>query len=273
MSYFSDIKAWFRGEWEREPGRSGPRIIIVGDSHTAAIKRARDFEERAHVYSHIEVIRFRIQKGEGTLGEVDFDDFCRRISRFTEDDMIFSVIGGNQYAVISTVRNPVDFYFLESSVDDNVVSDKAQLLPNRALRSYLEPPLRIHVVGPVEQMQKLTKARVFHILPPPPKADNEFICNHFETRFVEEGIAELGPSRPKLRLKCWEMQRDILVQICDEAGIATIPPPPEAVTEDGFLAEPYYANDVTHGNRRYGELVLKQVLEIAGPAADERNAA
>lgn len=269
MSYISDIKAWFRGERERP----GPRVVVIGDSHTAAIKRARDFEERADQYSHIEVLRFRKEKGDDQLGDVDFDDFCKRISRFTEDDMIFSTIGGNQYAVISTIRNPADFYFLESSADEDVVSDNAQLVPNRALRSYLEPPLRINVVALVERIKMHTRAQVFHVLPPPPKADNDFISQHFESRFLEEGIAELGPSRPKFRLKCWQMQSELLMQICAEAGIGIVPPPPEAMTADGFLAEPYYGKDVTHGNRRYGELVLKQVLEIFENPVDQRSAA
>jgi hypothetical protein len=48
-------------------------------------------------------------------------------------------------------------------------------------------------------------------------------------------------------------------------------PPAEAVTEDGFLAENCYAKDATHGNRRYGEMVLKQILDITGvPPGDEQ---
>jgi hypothetical protein len=42
-----------------------------------------------------------------------------------------------------------------------------------------------------------------------------------------------------------------------------VAPPKPAVTAKGFLAPRCYANDVTHANRRYGEFVLKQMIEIA----------
>jgi hypothetical protein len=55
-----------------------------------------------------------------------------------------------------------------------------------------------------------------------------------------------------------------LAKLCDELGIALVRPPKHGVTPKGFLAPLCYAKDVTHANRRYGEFVLKQMLDLAG---------
>lgn len=259
MSYLDKVKTWLGATDE---SKSGPRIAMFGDSHTAALQRAQEFPNRADLYQHINIVRVRKSKGPKKVGDVNLEDFCRKISRFDENDFVFSVVGGNQYAVFSTIQSPTDFDFVSGPADDDIASDRAQLVPMRAIAGYIEGGIRGNDGPVLEAIRRATSARVIHLLPPPPKEDNAFISQYFETRFAGEGIDEFGPSKPRLRLKAWKVQADCLQQLCRELGVECLPPPANAVTKEGFLQPQCYAKDVTHANRRYGEMVLKQILEI-----------
>jgi hypothetical protein len=260
MSFLAQIKARIRPvEPEREP-----RIAVFGDSHTAALINAQLYPNRKEHYEHIRIARVLKEKNGKPVGDSTLEDFCESIRGYTERDLVFSAVGGNQYAVISTVQDPLEFNFLWSSKDPGPFPQNAELIPFRAVASHIDRGVR-GTIGPVlKSIRESTKARVFHLAPPPPKEDNAFITKHFETRFEGEGMQNLGPTRPSLRLKCWNVQYQSLAKLCDEMGIGLVRPPKHGVTPKGFLAPRCYAKDVTHANRRYGEFVLKQMLDLAG---------
>lgn len=242
----------------------GPRIVVFGDSHTAALIHGRDFPARNHQYAHVDVIRLLKEKNGRAIGDATLSAFCRQIQRFRSDDFVFSAVGGNQYAMISTVRHQIEYDFLESPVDKALAGENTELVPFRAMASYIDRGVR-GSIGPVlREIRNSTAARLFHLAPPPPKEDNDFIANHFEGRFASEGLKQLGPTAPELRLKCWKMQLQCLRNLCEELNIALVEPPPKAVTHAGFLDRRCYATDVTHANRRYGECVLRQIIQITG---------
>ena len=240
------------------------RIVIFGDSHTAALIQGRDFPARNHHYAHIDVIRLLKEKNGRAIGDATLSAFCQQIRRFSSDDFVFSAVGGNQYAVISTVRHPIEYDFLTSSADTGLANDAAELVPFRALAGYINKGVR-GSMGPVlREIRSSTVAKLFHLAPPPPKEDNDFIASHFEGRFATEGLNQLGPTAPGLRLKCWKVQLQCLRDLCEELEIGLVEPPAKAVTASGFLDPRCYATDVTHANRRYGEYVLRQIVEITG---------
>lgn len=240
--------------------RKIPRIAVFGDSHTVAMIQGREWGPRSAYYQHVAIYRLLKEKGEITLGDTSLDDFCEIVADFGEDDYVFSAIGGNQYAVISTIRHEIDFDFLVGSGSDELSPEADQIIPYRALRQYLSEGVRGNDGKSLEKLKAATRARVFHISPPPPKADNDFVANNLETRFRDEAIAAYGPTRPSLRMKAWQVQDDVLRELCDELGVELLPPPSPTLDSDGFLTPRYYGRDATHGNRRYGERVLRQIL-------------
>ena len=240
----------------------GPRIAVFGDSHSVALLRAQQYSKRTHEYEHVRVSRLRKRKGGKDVGDTSLSDFCREIREFGPRDFVFSVVGGNQYAIVSTVRPSIDYDFLESP--DDQISDNVQLVPFRTLASFIESGIR-ETVGPVlREIRSSTEAKVFHLVPPPPKQDNAFVAAHSEGYFAREGLQDFGPTRPDLRLKCWKVQLRCLRVLCDELGIALVMPPEKAVTPEGYLEPSCYAKDVTHANRRYGEAVLRQIVGLTG---------
>jgi hypothetical protein len=256
MIFLSRIKSLVEGAETREP-----RIAVFGDSHSVALKRAQQYTKRSHEYDHIDVHRLRKDKEGRAVGDTSLAEFCRKITEFEYRDFVFSAVGGNQYAVASTVQQEVDYDFLEASSDE--LNSGAQLVPFRALASFMESGIR-ETVGPVlEEIRSSTSAKVFHLVPPPPKHDNAFVASQTEGYFERAGLKELGPTRPELRLKCWNVQLQCLARLCHELGIKLVLPPSKTVTSDGYLEPNCYAKDVTHANRRYGEAVLKQIIRVA----------
>lgn len=257
MTFLSEIKELFGSG---EPA-SGPRIVVFGDSHTAALVRAKEFPERSHLYERIKILRLRKHKDGRIVGDTELRAFCRHIRRYNEDDFVFSAIGGNQYTMVSTIKSPLAYDFLSSATDEDIGNDEAELIPHRAIASYIDSGVRGTDAPVLREIRDSTRAKVLHLLPPPPKEQNDFIVKQFESRF-DEGMKQFGPTGPDLRLKAWTVQADSLARLCHELGIEPVPPPTASVTAQGFLQPRCYAEDVTHGNRRYGELVLKQILHI-----------
>lgn len=46
-------------------------------------------------------------------------------------------------------------------------------------------------------------------------------------------------------------------------NVGFIAPPAEAMDAEGYLRRPFWSRDPTHGNKRYGQLVLQQITEAA----------
>ena len=246
----------------------GPRVAVFGDSHTAALLRAQRYSKRADAYEHIAVHRLRKEKDDKVVGDVTLTALCRELRDFGPDDFLFSALGGNQYAIVSTVRSPVEYDVLASPDDENFAAD-AQLVPFRALAGFIESGTRESVASVLQKIRSSTIAKMFHLVPPPPKLDNDFIEAHAEGYFARAGLRDFGTTRPDLRLKCWKVQLKVLTEVCGELGIRLVMPPGNTVTEDGYLKPSCYAKDVTHANRRYGEAVLRQILKVSqsrGPA-------
>lgn len=248
----------------------GACIAVFGDSHTAALQSAKDFPNRSHAYEHVRIYRVLKEKNGRAVGDTTLAEFCQVIRGYSESDFVFSAVGGNQYAVVSTVRSPVEYDFLMSPEDEDFAGDGTAIIPFRALAGHIENGIR-GTVGPVlREIRASTSARVFHLAPPPPKEDNQFITTHFESRFAIQGLADFGPTKPELRLKCWKVQLDRLAKLCDELGVELVLPPARTVTPEGYLGQRCYAKDVTHGNRRYGEYVLKDILRLTGTGQPAR---
>lgn len=122
----------------------------------------------------------------------------------------------------------------------------------------------------LEHISLLRKARpqpIIAMCSPPPIMDNEYIATH-----LGPGLRHLKPdgiiARPELRRKLWLLHTEIFRTHCSSVGVPFLPPPPETMTDAGFLRPEYWA-DATHANEAYGALLI----ELANRYRDEqRNA-
>lgn len=233
------------------------KMFLFGDSHSHAIQRA--IEKRRGKEKPVPLSAHRLLKLKNgrEIGDTSIEQFAEIISGLSPEDVVFSVIGGNQHAVFSTIQHPQAFDFF--TPDGKTADPAAEAVPYRALEDAFFHGLSTGDGKSIEALRKATSARVVHILPPPPKANNSFIEQNHETRFAEQGLASQGVSPPSLRLKFWELQSRVLERICTALGVEVMRPPPRTVDEDGFLRPEYYAQDATHANWRYGERLLRAI--------------
>jgi hypothetical protein len=254
---------------------TAPRIMLFGDSHAYAMQRAIERREAKGRRVPVAAHRLLKLKNGKEVGDTSFEDFLVMVGKLSPDDVVLSAIGGNQHAVYSTIQHPDPFSFFEPGSSAPIESDVG-VIPYRVLEANFAKGIRNGDGISLKALRDATRARVVHLLAPPPKRDNDHILRHHESRFATENIAGLGVSSPQLRMKFWNLQRRILEEFCQEIGIEVLGPPAGTLDEDGYLAAEFYASDATHANVAYGELVLAQADDMVATAetkgrADERS--
>lgn len=237
---------------------SEPTILLFGDSHAYAVQRAIEKREGKGRTTPVRAYRLAKIKNGKQQGDKSLEDFLEIVRPLAPTDIVLSMIGGNQHAVFSTIQHPQKFDFLEPGTVSHP-EEGSELIPYRILAEAFSAGIRNGDGKSLRALRAATLARVVHIIPPPPKADNEFIQQYHETLFANEGIAVRGVSSAALRLKFWRLQTQVLKDLCSELGVEVMMPPAVARDKAGFLVRDYYADDATHGNWLYGELVLREI--------------
>jgi hypothetical protein len=231
-------------------------MFLFGDSHSHAIQRAIDKRKGKGQGVPLSAHRLSKVKNGNQIGDTSFEDFLKLVRELTPEDIVLSMIGGNQHAVFSMIQHPRPFDFYTPRGE--AAAHGVETIPYRALEDVFAKGLRGGDGKSLEALRKATPARVVHIIPPPPKADNAFIERYHESHFARD-LPNLGVSPPELRLKFWRLQTRVLEEICAELGLEVMMPPPRTVDEDGYLRPEFYAQDATHGNWAYGERVLREI--------------
>jgi hypothetical protein len=240
-----------------------PRIFLFGDSHSHAVQRAIEKRVGKGQGAPLSAHRLLKVKNGKEIGDTSFEDFLELAAGLGPEDVVLSMIGGNQHSVFSLIQHPqpFDFFIAHVAADPGM-----EIIPYRALEEVFARGLRRGDGQSLEALRNATSARVVHVIPPPPKGDNAFITQYHESNFARD-LPSLGVSSPELRLKFWQLQTRVLEQLCAELGVEVMLPPRRTVDEEGFLRSEYYAQDATHGNWRYGERVLRAVEQRYGKRA------
>jgi hypothetical protein len=241
-------------------------MVLFGDSHSHAVQTA--IAKRKGKGAPVPIVAHRLLKEKNglSIGDMSFEDFLDLVRKFEPTDIVFSMIGGNQHAVFSTVQHPKPFDFFSMGEAPPSLEVAAQIVPYRALEHAFASGLERGDGKSLAALRNATVARVVHIIPPPPKQDNAHIQQYHETLFANEGLANRGVSPPALRLKFWKLQTRVLESMCAKLGIEVMMPPERAVDESSFLRPEYYAQDATHANWRYGERLLREIEQWFAPA-------
>jgi hypothetical protein len=233
---------------------SKPTILLFGDSHSHAVHLAAANRVAKGRPVPLAVFRQLKEKNERNVGNITFDGFLKRIPALARKDVVLSLMGGSRHAVYSTTQHPQPFDFFTPG-RGAAGADKVEIIPYRTLQTLFAEGIYERIGRRLKKMRSATEARVVHLIPPPPKGNNEYIAHHHEKLYARQGIASLGVSPPELRLKFWLLQARILKKICRNLGVEVMMPPTTAI-DGGFLRPEYFAEDTTHANELYGELVL-----------------
>lgn len=239
------------------------KIVIAGDSHSDAVKRALTLIKQT-LSSDVSVYRLSKIKDGQPFGDIPLHDVSSIAKTMLEDDIVVSMIGGNQHQILGLVQHPRPFdFFMPGS--DLPVDQSCEIIPYHAVRDIFAAGLRSGDGVKLRTLREAATCRMVHMTPPPPKEDAEHILRRFESHFAKAGLSERGVSTPTLRLKLWIVQVDVLKDLCTELGVELLPPPPGTLTDLGFLEPKYYANDATHANTDYGLMILRQLDSLGYP--------
>ena len=275
----------------------GPRILLLGDSHSLAVHEAVEKRRKQGLTSPLTVFRrdrkeTKSEEERSRLREarahdwtwrgiagIRMDDFLARVAEFGQNDIVLSALAGSDYVYFGLLEHPMPFDF-HTPFASPAPRRGVHIVPYRALADMFVETL-VDRYRHLFAIRAATSARVVHLLSPPPLADDEFIARSRAEVSARAGIPNLPVAPPHLRLKFYLMQVRYLRKACIKRGIEIMMPPAEAI-QNGFLDARYYGPDAHHANALYGELVLrdverqflwhaegsdKRLVEIARPAS------
>lgn len=237
-------------------------LLIVGDSHIYAIKDALRGKPVVPDDVVAEALRLCAEKNGERIGDIEFDALLSRVKGLSQDDLVVTMLRGNQFNTIGLMQHPLPFDALMHCVDGGLTRQGAELIPVQLLRDYFQQTLTTGYGRMLIEVMESSGAPVACVATPPPKEDAHHILAHAETYFRERGISGIGVTPASTRLKLWVLQHEALRNFCAKNGLMFVPAPGSARDESGYLLREYYADDATHGNRAYGRLVLRQLTAI-----------
>lgn len=231
------------------------KTLFVGTSHVAAIRRAASaFENQGKKPAEISCLHLREHRYSDCFGE-DNKEFTGRlaedISRHIDDGYsIISCIGGNAYNILGLVESERPFDFIFGS--DGHAPER-ELVPLSIVRTALFRRDRRYLLW-ISALVKF--GHVHHVFSPPPVRSSEYILEHAEGVFKENGVENFGVAPAALRLKLWKLQCQMQAEFLSCRGVDCIVPPDSVRDQGGFLQESFAALDASHGNTSYGKHII-----------------
>jgi hypothetical protein len=242
-----------------------PPIVVAGHSHMCALVGDRFVTEpEMHAVSDFPNL-FALHAPWPRR-----EDYWGHLREKGAGTRIALVWGGNEHNVhyFFESKRPFDFWSRHVSK----LSSTFHLMSQRRVRhKFMESSLgQLDTV--LANLASGTATSISVIGTPPPKRDseglrkillNEPLFVQFATQIGETiDTAKITP--PHIRLKLWFLLQDMLAEAARRVGAIFIPVPETLRDEDGFLPYEYWASDVTHANRLYGQVMLRRIVEELG---------
>ncbi|WP_289036483.1 hypothetical protein [uncultured Roseibium sp.] len=243
-------------------------ILVLGDSHTHAIKTALAGYKTNPDYS-IKVYWILKDKGNAIRGDLAYEEALVKISELGENDILALSYLGTVHNVMGLVKNPVPYDVMMPGDEGAAPLAGAEIIPYRTLiRFFSEYALSNKKFL---ALRKQARCRVLHMSSPPPKKSEKFILAHLK-KYRGHKLSEVGVTPAPIRKRLWDVEYRALETVLRDMSVELVPPPPETLSATGFLSEDYYEQDATHANMKYGSCVLQQLESIATSSCRKRQA-
>ncbi len=243
-----------------------PRLLGFGHSHLSALEiaygpwRSASTAEMPTI-EFVQMLDPRFRPVTGTA-VADLDAVMAGLGAVCAagvPDFAFSCFSGNDYHVLSMVQHPEPYDFVLPGRPDLPLSPGAQIIPFQSIEATMKTALR-QTIADLARIAGSLPCRLYNIVSPPPIPDNAFL-NQAGNAFWSKAEA-LGIAPAAFRWKVWRLQSLVYEEGLAETGIATVPPPRDAVDADGFMQPAGWHPDGVHGSAWYGTLVLNQLAEL-----------
>ncbi len=231
-------------------------ILVLGNSHTQALSEglSSGYQQAADVEINV---KWTYAPAEGKpQGDLTVQEALQVVASLSATDIVAVSYAGTFHNILGLLKHelPFDIAPKENYRDDTT------LIPLNAMRAQLHDLNKNRTLIP--NIKAATKASVYHIAPPPPKADEEFIKSRMK-RYRGQFLDQFGLNPPSLRQKLWALEMNVLEGVCKDWGIGFVHAPSDALDEYGFLCRDFYGSDATHANSAYGKLVLRQLEQLS----------
>lgn len=219
------------------------KVQLIGTSHIEAIRHAA-------LGLSLEVVNIDQVPGLRAGESIVFTGPLEEIP-----DFVFLAIGGVLHTILGLVEDEVPFAVGDAELGQVPYGDR-RLIPEQMMRDFFRTRQATRYAL-LDQFVKryAAAAPVVCLAPPPPRGRIDRLDK--PGRFAS--ILERGFAPPELRRKLYGIEIDILREFCRTSGIDLIEAPDAATDAEGYLREDCHAGDPTHGNARYGALVLDQM--------------
>jgi hypothetical protein len=222
-------------------------ILVIGNSHTNAIESALTDKTRAR----IQVVNLAtyfdpVNKRNKVMP--------REIVDLFQPKRIYCSFGGSEYSVFGLLEAPVRFDFMTAA--SSKVEPEREVIPHVLIKATLERAMKRAIMH-TRELRELYKCPITCLRTPPP-----FRAIAADSRLpaVFQENLHLGISPMTIRKKLYDVYTELARSTYAEMGVGFLDLPPGCTDEDGFLLETYCHRDPTHANRRYGVLVVDQIL-------------
>lgn len=235
------------------------RMLIIGDSHTHSFKR---FFKVHGQDDEVEVLTFAKLKNDILVGDELPEDINKKLENSSEYyRSVISLTGGNQHNSISLIKHREGFS-IASSDNKGYVGDLNTKLPRETFKFLFRKGLKGGDFKKLKDIKGCTGLPIYHVAAPPPKKSTEHILKRPESDFVRKNIVESGVTDAYVRLEIYKIQMEVTRELCEELEIEFVRLPESVTDKDGFLAEQYYADDATHANKDFAEVMLSHLKSL-----------
>ena len=243
------------------------RVIIVGDSHTAAVAQAAKIRKETSVDGEVtfEIHRIGREKPGGKMIKgPSLEQIVEILRNASADVVLVSMVGGNQYNVLGMLVHPEPFDFLLEGDDPATLTPDARVIPASQIEAAFDHFLSGTLSQQVQELLRAFPGKIkLHVEPPPPKEDGDYIRKNAESYFQTEENINLKVSPAPFRRRLWVAQSRALDRLCNNLGMTLIRAPEDSMDESGYLQRDAYGADATHANAVYGEMLLRQLEQFA----------
>ena len=172
-------------------------------------------------------------------------------------DFVFLAIGGVLHTILGLVEDLVPFAVGDVNLGQVPAGDRL-FVPEQMMRDFFRTRQATRYTLLRQCVEHYAAvAPVACLSPPPPRGQIDKLDR--PGRFA--GILDRGFAPSELRRKLYGIELYTLREFCRISNIDLIEAPDKAKDTEGYLREDCHAGDPTHGNTRYGALVLDQIQE------------
>ncbi len=234
------------------------RIFVFGDSHTRALKDAHKDFKLLEPSLNFEIHWMLSEKNGAIRGDLRYEDALTTASDLLESDLLVISLLGTGHNIFGLIEHDIPFYLWDDYQSEHSAPGKDLIPINLIYDMFIDFCKKNKRIL---ELKKGTKAKVVHLMTPPPKGENDYIKSKI-SRYRDKVIGDYAINPPKIRLKLWQLEMKALRDICEDYDIEILPPPECAIDDAGFLKIDYYGSDATHANIKYGKLVLSQLEKL-----------